>query len=207
MRRHLLTLASLVAVAAVTTWSTPSAMAIGHGDKGCAKCHVPHNAHADTDVPLWNPEEHATTLDEPTYDSPTMQASEAGANASTLEGTSLLCLSCHDGTHSSPTHAFGVGKAMGSLASSHPIGITYADAYNSPDDGELVDPATLEPGVLDASGKVGCASCHDPHSSIDTTEPDKYLRWAYLDDSVRNPDGTRTGDTRSDDFCRHCHVK
>ncbi|MBI1335738.1 MAG: hypothetical protein GC164_02115 [Phycisphaera sp.] len=203
MKRITTLLAGLSALALVTAWSSPTALAIGHGDKGCAKCHVPHNAHADTDVPLWNPEEHETALDEPTYDSPTMQATEAGANSQTLTGTSLLCLSCHDGSHSSSSHAFGVGSAMGSLASSHPIGITYADAYNSPDDGELVDPATLEPGVLDASGKVGCASCHDPHSSLDLTDTAKYLRWGYRDD----PYGTVGGDTRSDNFCRHCHVK
>ena len=199
-------------------WTSPDAKAASapHSAKGCAMCHSPHNA-ASTVVPLWTgldedgdgvADHTVTTLTEATYDSSTMDALEAGNEVS---GASVLCLSCHDGVRAASRHTFGESAVggMGSLATSHPIGIVYdaalvtADAHGG--DPELVDPATLETGVLDGENKVGCPSCHDVHASQDTTNGfDGFLRWGYLDNYDRN---AGTGDTRSDDFCNNCHIK
>lgn len=205
----------LIAAAAIglLVWAGQATAKDPHSEKGCAACHTPHKAHSDVSVPLWATTDHtggdrvptATTLtDKTTYDSPTMDAVEAGME---VTGSSILCLSCHDSTSS---YSFGAG-GMGALKDSHPIGLDYESAI-------LADQAshqgvlqfkTLEEvravGGVDTAGKVGCASCHDMHATRDTSDPNEpgnsYLRWAYWDVSGKG------GARNSKDFCRNCHLK
>ena len=61
----------------------------------CIFCHTPHNSNPAR--PLWNHEISAVTNYIP-YFSNTLQSYSSPAGAPTVDGTSKLCLSCHDGT-------------------------------------------------------------------------------------------------------------
>jgi predicted CXXCH cytochrome family protein len=145
----------------------------------CVFCHVPHNASGA--APLWN---RATPAATPLY---TPYASTtAKGNMGQPNGTSLLCLSCHDGTIApgellsrgttnvpmSGVTATGMlpttsGSLLGrDLSDDHPISIAYTSALVTLSGGELANPATLVGKVkLDASGQLQCSSCHDPHDN------------------------------------------
>lgn len=165
-----------------------------HSDIGCSFCHVPHGGDGDnSEVPLWAPNRTTTSLTG-NYSNP---GGTLDATVGAPDGASKLCLACHDGAFSfvSDDHTFGPGEQMGDLQNSHPISFVY-DQQLATDDGELVDPLTLEPDVLDGNGKMQCVSCHDVHSQV--VDTGKLLRWSVYDGSV---DGSTSG------FCRHCHLK
>lgn len=58
----------------------------------CVFCHTPHGADTGVAAPLWNRAQTTATFS--MYTSPTLDASAGSAPT----GTSLACLSCHDGT-------------------------------------------------------------------------------------------------------------
>lgn len=144
----------------------------------CKFCHTPHQAQSVVGAPLWNHK--TTTVSYTLYSSATFQ----GSPSRTQPGpTSLLCLSCHDGTVANDAFATGgvvqngthfmtatnlVG-AGGSLASDHPISFTY-DAALAAADQHLVTPASTN--YVDAArsvplfaSKMECASCHASHDN------------------------------------------
>ena len=140
------------------------AIAVTHSSKGCDGCHTPHGAASTADIPLWE----SFTLAVP--GSFTMYANPSGTLDATLDvagpsGTSLLCLSCHDGSTTTPI-GWDSGTDMATnLADSHPISFVYnADLVT--DDGGLKDPAA-DPvlSLLDSASKMQCSSCHDVHSA------------------------------------------
>jgi hypothetical protein len=128
----------------------------------CVFCHTPHKANAAAMVPLWNRELSGETYTDLTllYDSESMNAITAAP-----EGSSKLCLSCHDGTMAIgrvgvlngqvdvditmvSTNIDGSGTTTGytrnlgtSLTNDHPISFTYDTALAGVD-GELLDPGT-----------------------------------------------------------------
>jgi hypothetical protein len=61
----------------------------------CVFCHTPHNA--SPAYPLWNHDLSAVT-NYTNYWSPTLNAYDSEAQAPEPDGSSKLCLSCHDGT-------------------------------------------------------------------------------------------------------------
>jgi len=154
------------------------------GGQICVACHTPHNA--DTTVqnaPLWN---HELTQQEFTlYSSGTLDATDIGQPA----GSSILCLSCHDGTVALDSFGgftggtFMTGSAVvglgGDLSDDHPISFTY-DAALATTDGALANPTTgsitigggsdTRTGtiqeVLLISDQVQCSSCHDVHNTF-----------------------------------------
>jgi predicted CXXCH cytochrome family protein len=165
----------------------------------CVFCHTPHHASA-TDGPLWNHQMSAATYTP--FTSPTLTALKVTIGQP--NGSSRLCLSCHDGTV-----ALGLvssrpgGIAMNNplpdasnlgidLSSDHPVSFVYdsalataASAY--PAAGGLVDPGTLSPPVvLDSSGQMQCTTCHDPHN-------DQYGSFLVMDNS-------------SSQLCVTCHT-
>ena len=81
-----------------------------------------------------------------------------------LDGASLACLDCHDGSVTVETIANvrgSIAMAYVSRASSHPIGMDYRAAAR---DTALYHPMeNLPPEVALPSGKVGCVSCHAPY--------------------------------------------
>src|SRR3990170_4256204 len=178
----------------------------------CVFCHTPHFSQPAT--PLWNKQDPGTTYT--IYSAQTLTSNSVGQPT----GSSRLCLSCHDGTIAlgSLLNAPGAGLAqilnmMGvepgtgalvstsaanlgaDLSNEHPISFSYSSSY--PANSEIKNPGTnnanIAPALLDYSGNIQCASCHDPHTR---TYP-KFLRTAL------NP---ATGDYGAQ-LCNFCHEK
>ena len=134
----------------------------------CRPCHAPHNASAEIGF-LWN---HALS------DAAWTLHDDADP-ASVMNGTSRLCLSCHDGTVALDSYGGLTGTNfidgddnLGTdLTTSHPIGVDYptnAFSYNQPDaEGNIVDPDETPDGSSAhlEDGKVQCVSCHFAHGS------------------------------------------
>jgi len=167
----------------------------------CIFCHTAHNG--DTTVqeaPLWN---HAVTSKSyQVYNSPTMNASPGQPN-----GSSKLCLSCHDGTVAVDSYGGRTGSIFlaGSLAigadeltNDHPVGFDYTDQLAS-DDGELFPPSSHDSSLggkiredMLFNNSLECASCHDVHNGGHA---------AAVDDSLLVI--TQTGSQ----LCLTCHNK
>lgn len=141
----------------------------------CIVCHTPHNANTSVaNAPLWN-HSLSAIASYTMYTSATMN-SVAGQP----DGSSKLCLSCHDGTVAlenfggvtSGTHFMTGGSVLGSdLSNDHPISITY-DAALALADGGLFNPTTTQSGLggtisatMLIADKMQCSSCHDVHNS------------------------------------------
>lgn len=139
----------------------------------CLFCHAPHNA--SPAAALWN-RRLPSNIYTP-YTSSTTLSSPGQPN-----GSSLLCLSCHDGTialgevlnRATPvtmaggvtTMPAGVGRLGTDLSDDHPISFAYTAALSAAKGGELASPTTLTGKVkLDANGQMQCASCHDAHDN------------------------------------------
>lgn len=165
---------------------------IGHGAQICQPCHTPHNAQTGVwpTAPLWN---HQLSSGPYTlYSSIKTSAGTMGVTAP--DGTSQLCLSCHDG--SIALGAFGgqnFGGTMaaynGGLASfgtdlsnDHPISVDYNACRTVYNAGGLRNETTYQYSTYDyttttwttttkytssllKSGKVQCTSCHGAHSN------------------------------------------
>ena len=152
------------------------------GGELCIACHVPaHFVGSNPTAPFWN---HATTtLTFTPYSSNTMDS-----NPGQPDGTSKLCLSCHDGSVAVDSFGGELGSTYlgghfrigsgGDLSGDHPISMTYDTTLANADPG-LADPAikmvTIGSGTLQKTGtiatvllnggKVQCTSCHDVHNS------------------------------------------
>ena len=168
------------------TWNTYVDM--GHGGQICQPCHTPHNANISVTIaPLWN---HQFTT--ATYQMYTSVRGTAGTMSAVIDGTSKLCLSCHDG--SVALGAFG-GQAGGitmqgynnglanfgtDLRNDHPVSVDYnlcvTNGWGGLKATSSLYSTYTSPGVygittkavstkLDANGKVQCTSCHGAHSN------------------------------------------
>lgn len=158
----------------VTTWNP--------GGEICQACHTPHDAApsvAGFSGLLWN---HAlTTATFTMYTSDTLN----GAIDASPTGTSLMCLSCHDGTvglgsFGGVTHATVIDAAhlVGTnLLGEHPISIVYdvSDLELHPVTNPLGGGSQTIASVLE-NGKVQCSSCHDVHNSALEAFGDALLR-------------------------------
>ena len=147
----------------------------------CVFCHTPHNSR--TQAPLWNRNDSGGTYT--MYWSATMDAYVSAAAAPQPNGSSKLCLSCHDGTL-----ALGATVASGSIPMSggittmpsgganfgldlsghHPVSFQVTDLLvstnNSRGDTPLKSLAQMRASPvikLDVSDRVQCTSCHDAH--------------------------------------------
>lgn len=134
----------------------------------CVFCHTPHNAGR---APLWNRGNPGRTYT--LYSSSTLNAVVGQP-----DGSSLMCLSCHDGTIAlghvnsrTSDISFGGSNYIPStnstyfstdLTDDHPISFTY-DAALASTDGELNTPSTIHSSIHLDNGKMQCTSCHDAH--------------------------------------------
>ena len=150
----------------------------------CAFCHTPH--HANGELPLWN---HAMS----SVSNYVVYGSARLTNLNVVvpqpNGSSRLCLSCHDGTVALGKITSGAaqidvvggsddGKLPASnpdfigtdLSNDHPISFVYnAELVNQEvanNDAEVKDPSQLPPEVkLDGMSRMQCTSCHNPHDN------------------------------------------
>ncbi len=182
-------------------------LAAPHSDRRCSNCHVPHQAAPETDpaaswgVPLWSTEQTADGL--PTFTLYSSAKFDAlGTDIGQPDGSSKLCLGCHDGSYDWVSTETMFTAETG-LALSHPISFTYDTtlASNVPNGG-LRDPATASAGLggtatiqtalLDKYSKMQCTSCHDVHAS---GIGESMLRW-----DISTSTGAAT-------MCKVCHNK
>lgn len=132
----------------------------------CEYCHTPHSFKPVS--PAWNRSNPGTRYI--MYDMSTSSTSNIPMDPSRQpDGSSILCLSCHDGTialgSTGSTMPPGSSSILGTdLSDDHPISFIY-DATLVASDGQLKY-KPMYPVSLDKDSKVQCASCHDPH--VDT---------------------------------------
>ncbi len=159
----------------------------------CVFCHTPHRSSGQ--APLWNRKDPGSIYK--LYSSSTMLAAPGQPT-----GSSVLCLSCHDGTlalgdvlsRSAPIAFAGGVTTMPSghsnlgtnLSDDHPVSFYYSSTLSA-SEGELADPATLTGPVRLENGQLQCTSCHDPH---------KDLYGNFL-----------VASRRYSTLCRYCHQK
>jgi predicted CXXCH cytochrome family protein len=137
----------------------------------CLPCHTPHNASVIADAPLWNHQ--MTTSSFTLYASGTLNATMGQP-----DGSSKLCLSCHDGVvavenfggvTTGTTFVAAASLVGTNLTGEHPISFTYNTALSTTDGG-LYDPSTRPAlgGTIKTkmliSDKMQCSSCHDVHN-------------------------------------------
>lgn len=162
--------------------SGPGTLRAATESRVCVFCHTPHNS--ATQAPLWNREDPGGRFE--MYWSETMDAYSSAAAAPQPNGTSKLCLSCHDGTIAlGSTVASGnipmtggittlpstSGSYLGrDLSGDHPVSFRVTDhlitANNTKGDVPLrsLGEMRAHPQVrLDAEDRIQCTTCHDPH--------------------------------------------
>ncbi len=172
----------------------------------CLACHTPHNAAAGNQqiAPLWGHDTTAATFTLYTGvansgATPGTTSFDGAATQTQPSGTSLLCLSCHDGTVALDSYGGKVGTVfigtqrasadLGTdLSNDHPISFLY-DANLATTDGSLWGPTdvahqvttlaspsggvrtgTIDEVLLEGS-KMECSSCHDVHNTFTGAEP------------------------------------
>jgi len=207
-------------------------------DRLCIFCHAPHHTYRLTTagatgtgplapanatyLPLWN-HQITTMVFTPYYNGPDEPAfgpkrSQAIDNFDKIGATSLLCLSCHDGSiavntygnapqspksisggGSTITAEYNIGKD-GYLANHHPIGFPYdtVAALDSEifDSNTAVFDQTIDGGsnIIPVSnllpgGKMECSTCHAVHNKGNSGE-----KLLYVSD-------------RNSNLCLSCHNK
>jgi Zn-finger protein len=208
----------LIVCAGLLLGAADSAQAAGqgHSSRGCFNCHVPHQANpvsaTDYGVPLWSP---AYTQDGlkytyVMYSSPTFDALSPEKSAQP-DGSSKLCLGCHDGSYDHVTNPKRIFTAN-SLSTTHPISFKYTAALAAARGPALRSPTessglggTIAQDLLDSQSKMQCTSCHDVHSSGNGTY---MLRWAGIDGDPLDMSGTGTFVKGSElPMCKTCHNK
>jgi hypothetical protein len=147
----------------------------------CKFCHIPHNSAGPT--ALWS-----QTMSRAEYQTPPLRSGRsAGRSAPQPDGSSRLCLSCHDGTVAlgdltgqaravsmAGTRRLSPGQKgyLGTdLRGSHAISFRVPDISKSRNDPDadmglrsLDSIQSNEDVRLDAQGKMQCTTCHDPHN-------------------------------------------
>ena len=199
----------------------------------CIWCHAPHNTYrlstaaggagpvapsAFTYLPLWNHNVTGFLTTFQMYENGTggpqtgPKALQAPTGARTPGSTSLLCLSCHDGTIAvnsygntpaqlsksvsagsnmiSPTYQIGKDKYLGNH---HPIGFDYVTVQSIDTEIRLADQFAMTPteniSNYLTNGKVECSTCHAVHNKGNDGET---LLWRS---------------DRNSELCLTCHDK
>ena len=156
---------------AVITGSAHDFSALGWNTGGeiCEACHAPHNNQNTAGEVLWNHDITATA----TF---ILYSNPASLDATPLQpqGSSKLCLSCHDGTvaldsfggATGTTFITGTSLVGTDLSNDHPISFAYSTGGTglNLDTGLGSLGGTIATDNLE-SGNVECVSCHDVHNA------------------------------------------
>jgi len=152
----------------------PGSVKANTEDQLCIFCHAPHNATSKT--PLWNKSDPAGPYIP--YSSTTLDALPGQP-----DGSSIMCLSCHDGTialgninsrpvdidflpvTTMPLAPASYANLSTDLRDDHPISFVYSNAVAIAD-GQLLLPGAIVPPVALEATKVQCISCHDVHQNL-----------------------------------------
>ncbi len=137
----------------------------------CIFCHTTHQS--DPKTPMWN--RNTKGVSYILYNSSTLTAT-----AGQPDGSSILCLSCHDGTIAPGNIKsrkseidFGMSKRSfkssksnltTDLSDDHIISIMYNSSLAF-SDGQIKEPSSLNSGVKLENEKIQCTSCHNPHKN------------------------------------------
>lgn len=179
------------------------------GQEICIFCHTPHGANVEGSAPLWNRAFSALTFSR--YSSSTLQIrvnssarSSAGYDGSAPawkpDGSSKLCLSCHDGVATNSLGAvlrggpIAMDPAGGDFISSnttvswasfnpstnkmklghHPVSFTFdATVRDNINAGRLPTSQVTLPSLTQVklkNGKMQCTTCHDAHQNQSTDD-------------------------------------
>ncbi len=145
------------------------------GGQICQPCHTPHNADLTvTEAPLWNHQ--FTTATYQMYTGFEFGPGGAGYGVTAPDGTSKLCLSCHDGSvalgsfggQTGTIFMTGGAQLDVDLRNDHPISFVYdslqaGGVWNKTH--VYSGTSTIEARLLDDNGKMQCTSCHGVHSN------------------------------------------
>lgn len=187
------------------------------GRQICIFCHTPHNAVSSR--ALWNRRDTIQSFGH--YSSSGLHINEdlkAASGYNEPNGSSRLCLSCHDGVMALGAVVNGPqyggsdvainGSTNTAMAganvfdrvkmtnSHHPVSFNYAGTVQSTlaTIGNYKLPPPGSNVRLDKEGRMQCTTCHDPHQTRDTALP----FWVWED----------TGDINNsshDAVCKTCH--
>jgi len=178
--------------------SGPGTVKAAEEKNTCIFCHTAHKTTGQT--PLWSHQMSSVT-NYTVYSSERMKS--LNITVPQPDGSSRLCLSCHDGTvalgmvssRTSPIQMQNGVTTMPSdsaanlgtdLSGDHPISFIY-DQTLSGSDTTVKDPTTLDKRVkLDPQSKLQCTTCHNPHD-------DQYGKFLVMDNTASA-------------LCLACHV-
>lgn len=167
------------------------------GKQICIFCHTPHNAFVENQAPLWN-RTFSTGLVFSRYSTATLQirvnpaisastAADYGSNWQP-DGSSKLCLSCHDGVSSlgavlrggpiemNPGYDKITGIALFNPSNNkmktghHPVSFVYNASVQQAISSSRVTngfqlPTAVPQVKLDKNKKMQCTTCHNPHQN------------------------------------------
>lgn len=185
--------------------SGPGPVRAANETEVCVFCHAAHPP--ESGPSLWN------HLSSPKINYRPYARETLTSQPGQPDGSSVLCLSCHDGTvalgaihtRDTPIRLLGVSGTgrmaddrsanLGTdLSGTHPISVPYAQALaDGGAEAVRVRPLSTEEERtwLDPSGKVQCTSCHDPHD--DPVRADASVPPFWRGESVA-------------EVCETCHV-
>lgn len=188
-------------------------------DRICIFCHTPHGSSARG--PLWNRNDPIGPNGDGTFPLyadvepgliTNVDADYGGANYP--NGSTRLCLSCHDGVTAIAEVISGgnLDPALGNmvdegstliidLSAAHPVSFIFNSTIATDVYGTRFDLTNLLPGLLDGEGRLQCASCHDPHT--DTYDVDK--AGTYDLPMWRHYTGSGNQLTDYNETCESCH--
>lgn len=207
------------------------------GQEICIFCHTPHNANVEGGAPLWNRNFSTQTFQRYTGSSSFVIKNNATANyygsTGQPDGSSKLCLSCHDGVSSLGAVKNGsaitmvsdviTGRASFNPAAAankmryghHPVSFVYNDAVKTAINTARSStaysfPPTIPAVKLDGQGKMQCTTCHNAHQN-QSDDDDCYGGTCAAASQKKAPfwvyhNSTNSASQDRDAVCNSCHA-
>lgn len=191
----------------------------------CIFCHTPHGASAQST--LWNRPDPVggdayllnTSVTLAIGDNAKVPTADTGyvAGPDYPNGSTRLCMSCHDGVTAIGTILNGMinngdgdtilsatATKVVDLTTAHPVSFVYKKAGDSvltainSVKGNTFQYPVLTDVPLDGEGRMQCTTCHDPHEDTRGTDPAQPPFWRHI--VAGNPADSY------DQVCATCHI-